>query len=178
MMKKLLSIAIYILTGCIFAQTNLAVKDPRNESYPELQYSGVRNLLSIDQIHSCIKNGSADGLIFDMTGITNLLDGSEIDPVRVYGYIYSGPYPFESHEVQYTYHRFRLGSKIENGKGTLFIDYLLQPGLNSEDWIDRGTVIVRLELYYETDTCDRNLGTYDTYVSFMRCGCHSTGCPQ
>ncbi|KPJ74363.1 hypothetical protein AMJ52_00790 [candidate division TA06 bacterium DG_78] len=167
-MKKLLSIVFYILTGFSFAQTNLPVKDPRNESYPEMQYSGVRNLLSIEQIHSCMKTGSADGLIFDMTGITNLLDGSEIDPSRVYGFIYSGPYPFESHEVQYAYHRFRLGSKIENGKGALLIDYLLQPGLNSEEWIDRGTVIARLELYCETDTCDRNLGIYDTYVSFKK----------
>jgi hypothetical protein len=169
---KVLIVFICILSSSVLAQSSqeyyLAVKSPTVDGFPEIKYSGVRNLLSIEQIHSCLKKGSADGLIFDMTGITNLLDGSEIDPSRVYGYIYSGPYPFESHEIQFTYHRFRLNSKIKNGEGTLPIDYLLQPGLNSEDWIDRGTVIVRLELYYETDTYDRNLGTYDTYISFQK----------
>jgi hypothetical protein len=169
---KVLIVFMCIVSSSIGAQSlqeyYLPVKNPTVDSYPEITYSGVRNLLSIDQIHSCIKNGSADGLIFDMTDITHLLDGSEIDPSRVYGYIYSGPYPFESNETQYSYYRFRLGSKIEHGKGTLLIDYLLQPSLNSEEWTDRGMVAARIELYCETEKQDRNLGIYDTYIAFTK----------
>ncbi|MGB7053701.1 MAG: metallophosphoesterase family protein [bacterium] len=166
-------------TSCIFenvvyAQTTaiygLPVKDPAFDNHPENTFYGVRNMLSIEQLHSCIKGGCQEGLLFDIGGVTTLLDGEEIDPASVYGHIYVGPFPFESQEVDYTYHRFRSHSVIENGKGILKIDYLLQSSHNSEDWIGDGKVVARFEIYLETAGKDQELGIYDVYVSFEKEG--------
>ena len=179
--KKVLIIFIYLLFGNAFIFNNplfagstikdgLPVRNPAIEKYPELPFYGVRNMLSIETILSCIKNDSLDGLLFDMNDITTLLDGSTIDPQKVYGSIEVGPYPFESKEVHYTYHRFRAFSRIKNGKGILRIGYLMRPSHNSEDWINNGHVVVRINLYLETEAIDRKLGIYDTYVSFEKEG--------
>lgn len=163
--------AFIINTGA-FAQglgkSELPVKDPAQENYPELAFDGVRNMLSIDQILSCIKDSSENGLLFDMSGITILLDGTIIDPNQVYGSIEVGPFPFESKEVDYTYHRFRRFSRIQKGKGSLMVDYLLQPSHNSEDWVSEGQIVARVTLHLETDTIDKKLGIYDTYVFFKK----------
>ncbi|GAJ02653.1 unnamed protein product, partial [marine sediment metagenome] len=103
-----------------------------------------------------------------MSGITTLLDGSIIDPSQVYGSIEVGPFPFESKEVDYTYHRFRRFSRIQKGKGILMVDYLLQPSHNSEDWVSDGQIVARIALYLETDAKDRRLGIYDIYVFFKK----------
>ncbi len=149
-------------------ESNLPVKDPTSEGYSEVLFRGVRNMLSIDQIHSCITQGSKRGLVFDMKEVINLLNGSEIDPSQVYGRIYAGPFPFEASEADYTYHRFRTASKISRGKGTIMIDYLLRPAHNSEDWTTEGQVVARIELYLESEGEDQELGTYDIYVSFKK----------
>jgi 3',5'-cyclic AMP phosphodiesterase CpdA len=162
-----------ILGNGIYAQVsgeNLPVKIPTTENYPEIAFYGVGNMVSINQIQSCIKADGEDGLLYDMIGVTSLLDGTTIDPSHIYGKIYLGPYPFESSEVHYTYHRFRLVSRIKKGQGELPVTYLLQPSINSEGWIDKGVVVVRLELYLETDKEDRHLGTYDTYIAFKKEG--------
>lgn len=149
------------------------VKDPATDGYTEQPYYSIRNKLTIPQIQSCITNGGS-GLVFDMTAagcnITTLQDGTTIDPSKIYGTVFIGPYPFEESEVNYTYKRFRRNSSISAGKGKLDVPYLLAKGHNSEDWTDEGQVVVRLSLKVESAGKDVTIGDYDTIVRFKKIG--------
>lgn len=149
------------------------VKDPTVEGYTEQPYNSIRNKLSVPQLQSCIKNGSS-GLVFDMTAsgcnITKLQDGTTIDPAKIYGKVFIGPYPLEESEVNYTYKRFRRNRSITAGKGTLDVPYLLAAGHNSEEWTEEGQVAVRVSLNLEKEGKDLALGDYDTVVRFRKVG--------
>lgn len=154
---------------------DLPVKVPVEEGYKEVPENsltrrprGIKNLYTIGQIHAAIRGGLPGGLQLDFTGkeYSKLLDGGTINPTRIYGRVYMGPYPFEAGEVGYTYKRYRLYGEITNGKAVLPVKYLLREGDNSEDWADEGQVMVRISLWLKEKGKDQDLGTYDTIVRF------------
>jgi len=158
-----------LLAVTSFAQ-DLPVVNPATESYDEIEYSSIRNLYSIEDLMSAVKSGDEEGFIFDLTNITILNDGSNINPNKIYGNIYAGPYPFEKDEVDYTYKRFRRESDIENGVGKIDVKYLMSGNHNSENWTDRGNLMVRVKLYLQESGMDRNLGVYDFILNFKKKG--------
>ena len=135
--------------------------------YPEKEFYGIRNLITDDQLQAAIQDGDSSGLVLDLTGIETLLDGSEIDPSKIYGKVYTGPFPFESEETEYNYKRYRRVNDISEGQGIIDTNTLLRDKYNSEKWTDRGTVAVRVTLFLEQEGQDRILGTYDTYTAFL-----------
>jgi hypothetical protein len=170
MCKRLVILVCFLLVFCNAYAQDLPVKNPGTTGYTELNYSNVRNLYSIDMLYQTLKNGDNNGLKVDLTGIDKLLDGSRINPNNIYGNIYVGPYPFEASEAKYSYKRFREKSAIKNGMGVIEIAPLLSSKINSEDWTDRGTVMVRLELFLEETDEDTFLGVYDFPVNFYYSG--------
>ena len=170
MMKGFFSIILFFFTTCIIFSQDLPVKSPVTDGYNELNYSNVRNLYSVNMLYSAVKSGNRDGLKLDLTGIDKLLDGRAINPNDIYGTIYVGPYPFESTESSYIYKRFRSVSDIKNGQGTINIASLLSEKTNSENWVDRGTAMVRLKLFLEESDEDSFLGVYDFPVNFIYSG--------
>ena len=170
MLKGVVSIILFLLTTFSIYSQELPVKRPDTQGYNELGYSNVRNLYSVEMLYNTVKNGDADGLKLDLTSIDKLLDGSRINPNNIYGSIYVGPYPFESSEAKYAYKRFREESIIKNGQGTIKISALLREKTNSENWVDRGTVLVRLKLFLEESDEDTFLGVYDFPVNFYFSG--------
>jgi|GEM_PF-398616 hypothetical protein len=126
-----------------------------------------RNLLTVEQVNSAIVDGGEDGLALDLTGITTLLDGTEIDPTKIYGSVYTGVFPFESEETEWNYKRFRREGEVEAGEGLINTTYLVDGDrANSEGWDNEGTIAVRVTLYLEQDGPDLSIGTYDTYSAF------------
>jgi hypothetical protein len=159
-------LAIFI---CGFTE-DLPVKNPETAGFNEIPFSNVRNFYSIDMLYSALKDGDNNGIKLDLTGIDKLLDGSRINPYNIYGKIYVGPYPFEANETSYGYKRFREESDIKNGMGIIKIASLMSKKMNSEDWTDRGTVMVRLKLFLEDSDEDTFLGVYDFPVNFFFSG--------
>ena len=134
--------------------------------YPERDDYGIRNQITSKELQAAISDGDADGLKLDLTGITTLLDGTEIDPTKIYGEVTVGPWPFESKETDYNYKRYRRTQNVESGQGLINTSYFLEDKQNSEDWTDEGTVAVRVTLYLEEEGPDKFIGTYDTYTAF------------
>ncbi len=135
--------------------------------YPEREVSSIhRNLLTVEQLNSAIFDGGEDGLTLDLTGITTLLDGTEIDPTQIYGSVTAGVFPFESEETEWNYKRYRRQLPVEAGQGLINTSYLIDGRRNSEDWDNEGTIAVRVTLYLEQDGPDLFIGTYDTYSAF------------
>ncbi len=137
---------------------------------PEVNFYHVRNLISIRRIQAAIRDGDRRGLTLDFGGLKTLLDGTPVEPGKIYGRIYVGPYPFAAGEGADDYKRFRLSGRIKGGRGIIPCNGLLKKKINSEGWKDRGTVVVRLELFLARPGPDRFLGRYDTFASFKRRG--------
>ncbi len=175
--KTVSSLLLAVLAICGFhlcmalsaSAGSLPVKDPSQEGLKSIS-GGIRNLIDIGQIYAAVKDGDDRGLLLDLTGITTLLDGSPVDPGKIYGAIYVGPYPMESRSSDYDMKRFRQKSAIQGGKGRLELASLLKPGENSEGWTDAGVVALRVALVLETAGPDRQLGVYDTFVRFKKIG--------
>lgn len=153
----------------------LPVKNPVNEGYTELpegpmtvKVRGIRNFFSVDQLEKMIKDGDSSGLIFDIGNHKKLLDGREIDPNNIYGRLFTAPYPFEKEEVSYTYKRFRLSSPVNNGKGLIPLKYFFKKYQNSEDWKERGQIVLRIDLKLKRTGKDLSLGVYDLFIRFKR----------
>lgn len=146
---------------------DLPVHVRRLRQIPEVKAFAVRNLIAMTQIWSAIR-GSGDGLALDLSGVTALLDGRTVDPGKIYGRAYLGPYPFEAAETGFAYKRFRRVLEVAGGKATLDVGYFLASPYNSEGWIDRGSLALRLELFLETPGRDLPLGVYNTFVGFLR----------
>ena len=157
-----------ILPSCVAAELPVD-RDSLENGFEEIPCFGIRNLLSLDQIRSVIRSGK-EGLSVDLSGVRSLLDGSHVEPSRIYGTAYAGPYPFEAEESDFAYKRFRLEAKIRNGRAVLPVGRLLTGKTNSEDWTDEGQLAVRLDLALEDPGRDRPLGAYDTFVFFRRTG--------
>lgn len=154
-----------LVAGSSPAADELPIDRTVLEGRAEIAAYGVRNSFTLDQIWSSIGSGE-EGLAVDLTSIETLLDGTRIDPRRIYGNAYVGPYPFEAEESNYAYKRFRIQAKVREGKAELRLGYLLRPRSNSEGWVDQGRVCVRFELFLAEKGVDRRLGLYDTYVEF------------
>lgn len=172
MNKLILSLLLFFIGFNCYSQT-LPVKDPSEEGLSEVKYSNIRNLYSLNMLLNAIKGGDEDGLTFDITSVDTLIDGTKINPYSVYGTIYAGPYPFESDESDYPYKRFRIKSDILNGIGKIKITDLMTSKVNSEDWTDRGTLMVRIKLFLELNGQDRFLGAYDFPINFIYNGAYS-----
>jgi hypothetical protein len=127
----------------------------------------IRNVISLEQLRAAIGDGDK-GLQLDLSGISRLLDDTTIDPSQIYGRAHLGPYPYEAKEADFAYKRFRRSAGIDGGKARLDVGYLLDGRHNSEDWTDRGTVVLRLELFLAQPGEDRPLGIYDTFFAFCK----------
>lgn len=162
--------ALLLAASIAAAQEDLPIRLEALEQFKERKAYGHRNLLSLEDLQGALRSGNARGLVFDLGRVETLLDGSPIDPAKIYGVAYAGPYPFEAAEARYAYKRFRVAGRIAGGKGRINHGYLLAERHNSEGWTDRGTLAVRIRLYEEREGQDRPLGTYDTFVRFDRAG--------
>lgn len=151
----------------------LPVVNPSSLGHTEDSAYGVRNLISVEQIERAVKDGDNEGLRLDLSEITTLLDGSKVDPARIYGTLAVGPEPFEANESDYTYGRLRRETPIENGQGLIDLGYLLEPSHNSEGWTNEGEALLRVSLYLEEPGKDRPLGTFDVPVRFRVDGAFS-----
>ena len=132
--------------------------------------AGVTNLLSYRQVYDAVRDGDGRGLAVDFSHLTALLDGTEIDPGKLYGDVWTGPYPFEADETGFTYKRFRVHGSVRSGKATIDLRYLLAERTNSERWTSGGRVAVRFRLFLESAERDRDLGVHDTAIQFERAG--------
>jgi hypothetical protein len=168
------SFVLFLVCG-LGSAADLPVKSPEQDGFKEVPESpamrktrGIKNLYTVEQIYGAIKGGQEGGLLLDLTthGQTRLLDGRTIDPQKIYGNVYMGPYPFEAGETQYSYKRFRRSEEIKAGKAFLDLGYFLVEGHNSEDWVDEGQVVVRLELRTNEEGMEPSLGAYDIFVGF------------
>jgi len=149
---------------------NLPVISPETMGHPPVASRYMGSFLDIQAVQDAIGDGDAKGLPFDLKGVTKLLDGTAVDPARLYGALVVGPYPFQSRDTQFRYKRFRGYAPIKSGRATLPIGLLFKTRYNTAGWSDRGTVALRLKLYYEESGEDRFLGLYDTFVSFKHDG--------
>jgi hypothetical protein len=163
----LTGIGLWLACGAVGLASDLPIHSEHLEAARESPFVGVRNQLDLEQLWGCIGAGN-DYLSVNLAGVTSLLDGSEVDPTRIYGRTFVGPYPFEAKETSYAYKRFRAPSEIRGGQGTIRVGSLLGPGRDSEDWTDRGQVVLRLELFLEGPGPDRPLGTYDMFVFWRK----------
>ncbi len=172
-MILILFISLNFIFSSGFAEeinSNLPVKDPRSDGATLLKGSGVTNLFSIDMMLDSVKDGNSIGLLFDLGGINKTLGDREIDTSKIYGDIYTGPYPFEKDETEYAYKRFRSRSKIKKGKSYINISYLFMNVVNSEGWKDKGTIAVKFVMFMEKEGEDEYLGNYEARIDFRKDG--------
>ena len=162
-------VLVFAWVTCAASETELPVKVPNPQTWKEVPFQGTKTFLSIDMIQAAIKSGDSRGLLLDLTEIHSLLDGTEVKPSDlIYGTVYIGPYPFEAEETAYAYKRFKIRTMTRDMKAVLAVGAFLNKGTNSENWLDEGRVVVRLDLHLASEKNLRYLGLYDTFVSFKR----------
>lgn len=132
--------------------------------------SGVTNYLDSSQVERVVRGGIKEGLQVDFSHVKRLTNGEKIDPSKIYGVVYAGPYPFEDRETGFKYRRYRLSASIVAGKAVLDVGTLLNPPLNSEDWTDAGQLGISFTILSVARGRDRRLGTYRTVVAFRKKG--------
>ncbi|MEN8153263.1 MAG: metallophosphoesterase family protein [Acidobacteriota bacterium] len=179
-LKRKNSIATYIFVivsfisgSFLYGKTELKklpVIDPALKGRKEMKAYRVHNKFGINMIRDSIKDGNKRGLLIDLNSIKKTLNGKSINNKKIYGYIYAGPYPFETSETNYTYKRLRTTSVIKNGYGYINISDLLGKNENSEGWIDTGEVYVKLNLFLQNRERDRKLGNYELITRFKKEG--------
>ncbi|MCH8192979.1 MAG: hypothetical protein IIA65_03045, partial [Planctomycetes bacterium] len=123
-----------------------------------MRSKGIRNPISLEQIHNIVgPSEDGKGLLIDL--------GDE----RLFGSIYSGPYPFEQNESDYDYVRFRMKTPLKDGKGVIHcLDFVSKDKLNANDWpASTQTLAYRLEVYQKrAKGTPKTLGFYHGLVSF------------
>jgi hypothetical protein len=151
------------------SQTTLPVKSPISKGYVVDESYSIDCFLTVETLQSCFKNGDENGLVFDFSGIRQLLDGTKIEPNDTFGgTMYLGPYPFEGSETTYSYKRFRMAISLNKNNTFLPVGEFLSGYRNSEDWQTEGMLAVRLELYLDNGQMVRYLGLYDTFLHFKK----------
>ena len=130
--------------------------------------SGVTNYLDSSQVQAVVRGGIKEGLQVDFSHVKRLTNGAKIDPSKIYGVIYAGPYPFEDRETGFKYRRYRLSASIVAGKAVLDVGTLLNPPLNSEDWTDAGQLGISFTILSVAEGRDLRLGSYTTVVAFRK----------
>ena len=141
-------------------EKGIRVTDPLD---PEMDYSTFVNSLSVDMLQKSITDGER-GLNFNISAAGRLLDGRKIDPSRVNGMLYIGPYPYQPGETKYRYKRFLNDAKIVQGNAVIPVESFLNSEHNTEGWTDRGAISVRVILAYNGSL----IGGYDTIVGFVQ----------
>ena len=152
---------------------NLPVDGDQLARYPPLTGFRVRALLLPRTLSAALAGGTVDeqgrgGLELDLSAVTELVDGSKLDPRQIWGTVWCGPYPFEAAEARYGYGRLRRRARVVDGRATLDVARLLHPGTNSEGWTDQVQLIVRAELFEARAGADRAIGIYETVVWLKR----------
>ncbi len=152
------------LTGCTVTHTvSHSDGQPLPVKIPDLAFRdfSVRNKMTYDQINNIIgPDSEGKGLVID------LQDSS------LMGKVYTGPYPFEAGQADIDYFRFRKGSIITNGMGTLEISDFFRDRYNANNWPEgqgwemTPTIGYRLDLYRIEGGNVDHLGFYDSVVSF------------
>jgi hypothetical protein len=172
---------IFILALCIAIAGTAAASDAASDALTddlpvdastllqndEVSAANIRNLITLEQLHRSITSGTS-GLSVSFAHVTDLTDGTEIDPAMISGTAYFGPYPFEAKETDFPYRRFRDDASVDHGHATLKVGSFFESKYNSEGWTDCGTLAVRFDLHLETLGRDRALGRYDTFADFCR----------
>jgi hypothetical protein len=130
---------------------------------PEMDYTTFVNELSVTDIQKSIHDGEA-GLVFDISSVPELIDGRPLDPARLHGMLYIGPYPYQPQETGYRYKRYLSEAKVAGGKALIPVKNFLDTTHNTEGWTDNGTISVRVILAYNGTL----IGGYDTIVGFTR----------
>jgi len=152
----------------------LPVKNPEIKGYKEIpegmetrRLRYINNYFTLKQIYGVIKDGKKSGMSVDFSLIEEYLCGAKVEADKIFGRTFIGPYPMESEEVEYTYKRFRKRGSIKHGKGFLNLNSLFLKSINSENWKDKGQVIIRFELYLDKKGRDISLGVYDIFLRFI-----------
>jgi hypothetical protein len=134
---------------------------------PAVKSFHIRNLILPEQLLAALGPGQ-DGLVLDLRALKRLVDGSRVDPHDIYGAAFFGPYPFEGTETRFRYKRFRERASVRDGRAVLRVGRLLEEIRNSEGWRDRGTILIRFELFVKRRGRDRSLGVCDVVAAFVR----------
>ena len=138
-------------------ETSLPVKKP---DLPQRSV-GMTNEITLQQVYDALqKEGDEKGLYFNFE-----------DP-SLYGEIYVGPYPFEEHESDLHYRRYRLHASLDEGKGRIPIRRFYTNKYDANEWVDssvnRAAVAVRLDLWQKKDNNVQHHGFRDIRVNFKR----------
>ncbi|MBU1698797.1 MAG: metallophosphoesterase family protein [Candidatus Eisenbacteria bacterium] len=159
---------ILLLVGTLYGRCvgreDLPIDLSALEQIPEVRVSSIHNLFSREQLAMAVQGGET-GLIIDFSHVRLLLDETSIDPAKIYGYVHAGPYPFEGGETKFSYKRFRISTSLIDGRCLLPVGQFLLT-YNSEDWITRGQIVIRFQLFLQTEEKDRFLGLYDIFAAF------------
>ena len=132
-------------------------------------FANFSNLLLVGDLQAGVALAGRSELAVDLSHIRALTDGTPVDPARLYGKIYAGPYPFEAAESRAIYRFPGHPSAILGAKGAIPAGDFFQPRYNSEAWTDGGHISVRFELFLQADAGpDRWLGVYDTTIRVKR----------
>ena len=156
-----------LFAGQTLADSSLPVVDPTTTGHAEAGPLSVDVLLSVTDLANSIHSG-ADGLHVDFSHVTQLLDGTPLDPATLYGVASFGPWPFEAKHTSYDRKRPRFTSHIRAGRAVLPVQKFLDTLYNTEDWNEAGTVSIRYELYEVRNGPDRFLGIFDTFAAFRK----------
>ncbi len=141
------------------SETDLPVVVPNKP----VREANVRNRVTFEQIRRIVGTNELDtGLAIDLGDPT--LQGS----------IFTGPYPFEAGVADYDYARYRLKSRLTNGKGVLLISELFNK-YNANNWNEDSlaatpSVAYRLDLWRTEKGVADHLGFYDSVASFYKDG--------
>jgi 3',5'-cyclic AMP phosphodiesterase CpdA len=135
-------------------------------AWPARSPYGLRNLLRVDDLRSCLRGGRT-GLTLDLSALAVLLDGTPVEGGRIHGRVHFGAYPFTAARTGFKYKRFARVTDIREGKAELKLERLFGEQ-NSEGWKEEGRLALRLELFYGQEGRDKVLGVYDVHAAFRR----------
>jgi hypothetical protein len=162
-----LSLSLLLVFGSSVQAADLPVLDPGRRGIERLDYKRITNLLSVEQLRACLSGGPSNSLLFDASSLRVLLNGESIQPDQITGHLETGPWPFEAKETAFSYRRFRRGCSVKSGHARLKMQAYCEERCNSEDWVDRGELMLRFDLTLIREGRDLPLGRYDFPLRFQ-----------
>ena len=118
------------------ASDGLPVDEAALSAWPARSPYGLRNLLRVDDLRSCLRGGRT-GLTLDLSALAVLLDGTPVEGGRIHGRVHFGAYPFTAARTGFKYKRFARVTDIREGKAELKLERLFGEQ-NSEGWKEEG----------------------------------------